>query len=394
MNASSQISPNTVGERLRIARENAKHTQVTAADAMGMSRTTLIAIEQGQRRVRLEELQKLAKLYGTSLNALLRQEAVHLDLIPRFRKQAEHTSSEVEAAIALMNNLIRAEVELENLLGIQRIRNYPQERPILSGNVKAQAEQDALELRQWLGLGLAPIKDIVDLFELQIGIRTFVRRLDGKISGMFVYDDNIGACILLNANHPRERRTQTGAHELGHFISVRYKTEVLHDGTNENLREELYANAFARGFLTPERAVVIKFKEVTAGSARLTRRHIVVLAHFFGVSREAMTKRLEELGLTKSGTWEWFVENGGITEEHVRQVLGDTWIKDEGKADADQLVSLRLKLMIEEVWKQELLSEGQIARLLQLERVEVRHVLDSLNIDESDEADAAPTIIN
>ena len=67
-----QISPNEIGERLRLARDAADLTQAQAADAVDMARTTLVAIEQGQRRVRMEELQKLAKLYGSSANALLR----------------------------------------------------------------------------------------------------------------------------------------------------------------------------------------------------------------------------------------------------------------------------------------------------------------------------------
>ena len=59
------IAPTDLGERLRIARESAKVTQAAASAAAGMARTTLVAIEQGQRRIRLDELQGLAKLYGT-----------------------------------------------------------------------------------------------------------------------------------------------------------------------------------------------------------------------------------------------------------------------------------------------------------------------------------------
>ena len=67
-----------VGERLRVAREAAEITQADAADEINVARTTLIAIEQGQRRIRISELQRLARLYQTSVNALLRQEAVHV----------------------------------------------------------------------------------------------------------------------------------------------------------------------------------------------------------------------------------------------------------------------------------------------------------------------------
>jgi len=382
---SNQINQTEIGERLRKARDDAKLTQADAAAAAGMARTTLIAIEQGQRRLRTEELQSLARLYGTSANALLRREAVHVDLAPRFRKLSA-AATNLDGAVALLADLAKAEVELENLLGVTRSTNYPPERPILPGDIRVQAEQDANELRQRLGLGLAPIRNIVTLLEMELGIRVYVRRLDGKISGLFAYDDALGACILLNASHPRERRNQTGAHELGHFISTRREPEVLELETSENTREERYANAFSRSFLMPARAVMQKFQEVTAGSSQLTRRHIIVLAHFFEVSREAMVRRLEELNLAKKGTWDWFEMNGRITDDHVRQVLGDLRSGDADKADADRPTSLRLSLLAAEAWKRELLSEGQMARLLKLDRVELRSLLDGLEA-EGGEAD-------
>ena len=214
-------SPKELGDLLRQARENAKITQAAAATALDVARTTLVAMEQGQRRPRVDELQKLAALYGLSLNELLRQDTVRVDLRPRFRKAGEQ-NEKVEVAIELLNALVQAEVEFEDLLGIQHARLDPPERPLLPGNVVLQAEQDAAELRQWLGLGLAPVRDIVSLLELQLGARVYVRKLDPKISGLYAFDERAGACILLNAAHPRDRRTQTGAHELGHFISTRF----------------------------------------------------------------------------------------------------------------------------------------------------------------------------
>ena len=288
-----------------------------------------------------------------------------------------------------MSRLARAEVELENLLGIKRVRNYPPERPILRGDVRAQAEHNAIELRERLGLGNAPIGDIVTLLEMEMGVRVYVRRFDGRISGLFAYDDELGPCILLNANHPRERRTQTAAHESGHFLSTRRQPEVLHTDEMTNSREERYADAFGRAFLTPPRAVMQKFQEITAGSDRLTRRHVIVLAHFFGVSREAMVRRLEELGLVKKDTWDWFQANGSITDQHARQVLGDLATPDAQKADADRPTTLRLNLLAAEAYRRELLSEGQLARLLDIDRIELREIMDGLEIEGS-EADAAP----
>jgi len=384
MSALEQLSPAEAGERLRLARETANVTQAAAASAIGVARTTIVAIEQGERRVKIDEVQKLAKLFGTSVNALLRREAIHVDLAPRFRKlDGDHDDAADEAA-ELLASLARAEVELENLIGVQRVRNYPPERPLVKGDVRAQAEHDAAEFRQRLGLGNAPIGDIVTLLEMEMGVRVYVRRLDGRISGLFAYDEALGACILLNANHRRERRVQTAAHETGHFITARRQAEILYRNEKSNSREERYANSFGRALLTPARAVMQKFEEVTAGSNKASRRHIIVLAHYFGVAREAMVRRLEELSLVRPDTWDWFQANGGITDEQVRQVLGDLAAPDLQKAEADRPTTLRLNLLAAEAARRGLLSEGQLARLLRVDRIELRQLLTNEELEGSE----------
>lgn len=383
-NAFDTLNPVEVGARLRRAREEANLTQADAASAADLARTTLVALEQGQRRVRVSELQQLSRLYNTSVNALLRLEAPQVDLIPRFRRHGETNDPSLEQAVKLFSQLVRAEVELENLLGISQKRELPPERPITGGDVQVQAERDAEELRRWLGIGYGPVTDIVSLLELHLGARVFVRRLNGKISGMFAFEESVGPCVLLNAAHPRERRNQTGAHELGHFIGTRNKPDVLNDTTSDRLRSERYANAFGRAFLTPAAAVMQRFREIVAGSEHLTRRHVIVLAHAFGVSREAMVRRLEELGLSKSGTWDWFAQNGGISDSQVRSVIGDAAFQDSYKMDSERPLSLRLSLLAEQAWRQELLSEAQLSRLLAVDRITLRTTLDSLNIGESE----------
>ena len=217
-----RFTPAEVGGRLRIAREAAKLTQAAAAVDANMARTTLVAIEQGQRKLRMDELLRLAKLYGTSVNALFRQESVHVDLTPKFRKLPGSSETDgIEAAARLLTDLAKAEAELEDLLGVRRVRNYPQQRPILPGDVRAQAEQDALEVRQWLGLGLGPVPDVLALLDAQLGVRVFVRKLPSRISGLYAFDEAVGACMLFNASHQRSRLNQTAGHGLGHLISTR-----------------------------------------------------------------------------------------------------------------------------------------------------------------------------
>ena len=58
----SILPAEAIGELLRDARENMKMTQAAAAEALNVARTTLVAIERGQRRPRVDELQTLAAL--------------------------------------------------------------------------------------------------------------------------------------------------------------------------------------------------------------------------------------------------------------------------------------------------------------------------------------------
>lgn len=364
-----------LGSRLRIAREAAHVTQAEAAQQIGIARTTLVAVEREQRRARLHEVRRLAALYGTSTNALLRRESVHVDLAPRFRKLMTTGDGAAREAARALTTLVSAEIELERVLGIDHTRNYPPERPLLPGDVRIQAERDAGEVRHWLGLGLSPIHDLVSLMELHLGIRVYFRPLDSSISGLFAYDDAIGATVLLNASHPRERQTHTAAHELGHLVANRHRPDVIRSDGIGASREESYADLFARALLTPAHAVAHRFREVTAGASRFTRRHAIVLSRAFGVPGEAMVRRLEELCLLRRGAWDWFQEDDGTTNGQVH---------DAATVAASGCIGVRLSLLAEAALSQELLSEGQLARLLCVSRVDLRRMFEEGDAERSE----------
>ncbi|MAY43639.1 MAG: transcriptional regulator [Rhodobacteraceae bacterium] len=386
----NEMSAQEIGRRLRLARENAGIRQDDAAQFVGVSRPTLVSIEKGVRRVRIQELQTLANHYGVSVNVLLRREAVHTDLVPRFRKLRETEDEYTREAIQLLNDLAKAEVELENVLGIERRRNYPPERGINEGAVLDLAEKHAQELRDWLGLGAGPIADIFSIIEFDLGIRLYQRRLAtrSKIAGLFTYDDEIGACILLNANHPLPRRIQSAAHELGHFFGTRQVPEVLEENEQFLSRDERYANAFGRAFVTPAQNFRESFQQLKEITGKITRRLVILLAHQYNISRQACVLRLEELGLAKKGTWAWFEDRGGIKDEQAREVLGAAADRaDPVKDDANRLISHRMSLMAHAAWKRELMSEGQLAELLKVNRLALRKVIDQIELEDSETDD-------
>ena len=168
----------------------------------------------------------LIDLYGVTMNEVLRREAVHVDLVPRFRKLGAQVEVGVDEAISLLNDFVTAEVELETLLGVERPSNLPPERPLLPGDVRKQAEADARELRERMGLGQGPIRNVFSLLELDLGIRIYGHPLRNHVSGLFAYDDDVGACILVNSNHRYERQVATIIHELGHTVSARFARGV------------------------------------------------------------------------------------------------------------------------------------------------------------------------
>ncbi len=369
------VSDQETGRRLRIARENAKLSQAEATGTVNIARTTLVAIEQGLRRVRTAELLALAKLYGVTANDILRGEAVHVDLVPRFRKSNRAEDAAVEFAAMLINDLVSAEVELENSLGVKRTHDYPRQRPLLPGPPKQQAEEDAQELRRWLGLGLGPVFDMMSLLEVQVGIRVYLHPIDSRISGLFAWDEALGACMLFNSKHRPDRLKFTAAHELGHFLATRTTPEVLMHNSRPRTRAERYADCFATAFLMPRSAVRNRFAEVTDGQTHFTRRHVILLAHMFGVSRAAIVQRLEELELVRAGTWDWFQENGGITDQQAEQVLDSTSLATAPPSQGQTMVPIRIALLAQEAWKRELYSEGQLSRMLRLHRRDLRELV-------------------
>src|SRR6266404_1677795 len=121
------MDPVVLGERLKLARSRSSRTQEVAARELKLARTTLIAIEQGERRLQREELNAMVTLYGTSINELARSSVVRVELMPRFRALSGAPNDAALGAARLLGDLATAECELEQLLNQPLRRNYPAE---------------------------------------------------------------------------------------------------------------------------------------------------------------------------------------------------------------------------------------------------------------------------
>ena len=125
----------------------------------------------------------------------------------------------------------------------------------------------------------------------------------------------------------------------------------------------------------PAAAIRRRFEDLRREAGQFSPRHLILLAHQFHVSEEALCRRLEELSLVRAGMWESLCGRG-FSGVHVREVLGD-------KAQVQQtFVSPRIWYLASEAYRRDLLSEGQIAKRLGMDRVEVRIMLDSTMLDD------------
>jgi len=82
--------PESLGKRLRVAREAAGLSQGQAAGQLGLHRPSVTESEAGNRRVSAEELSAYARVYGVSTSWLLGEDPVVLD--PRLQIAARELS--------------------------------------------------------------------------------------------------------------------------------------------------------------------------------------------------------------------------------------------------------------------------------------------------------------
>src|SRR5215471_14425370 len=84
------IGQKEIADRIRIARESCGLTQDDVSRQLGLSRPTVVQIEQGNRAVSSLELQKLAVLFGRDLRDFFKEDFKAEDtIVALFRAEAE-----------------------------------------------------------------------------------------------------------------------------------------------------------------------------------------------------------------------------------------------------------------------------------------------------------------
>lgn len=369
--ADISVRPEALGAKLRQARTLCRLTQESVASKLQIARTTLVAIEAGKRSLSKAELRQFAELYGVAEGDLLDQGADSLELEVQFRStpSAKVASEEVLVA-SMLNRLASSSLQIEALLGQP---HRPVDLPLVevpkTGSLERQAEDVALNLRSRFGIGMGPIQNLWSLMEFEMGLRVFERPLPSRISGAVAYHEKFGGFVLLNSQHIMTRRRVTAVHEAGHVLTRTTGIAVHFEGERSADRTERFCDLLGVAFLTPAAAVRRKAKELKELSGEFSARQLLMLALFFGVSFEAMTRRMESLEMLPVGTYETLRQQG-IGIEHRERVAEEMAVEEEARP-----FTPRTLLLAGTAYHRELLSEQQIASMLELNLVDVRRAL-------------------
>jgi Zn-dependent peptidase ImmA (M78 family)/DNA-binding XRE family transcriptional regulator len=319
----SKTDPRILGQRLQAARKNANLTQQAVAEATGLARTTIVAIEKGERLPKEEELMQFSDLYRRSIHELLRQQLPSEPLVVQFRaarRIGEKLDKEIEKKLEEFQDLCNDYLQLEQILGCPLPQTQIPVYPLEGTSPELLGEDVAARERNRLGLGDAPILNLRELLEDE-GLRIFQLKLPSRISGFFGYTQTLGPCIAINSDHPAERRQWSLAHEYAHFLTQRHQLDIsVHHSYQHVPESERFADAFARAFLMPATSVSRRFHEKKRMRGNFLPADLCLLAHFFSVSVEAMARRLERLQLLRPGAYDRIIANG-FSPDEVRSRL-------------------------------------------------------------------------
>jgi len=373
------IDPKVLGSRIQEARKARGLTQQAVADEMEMARTTLVAIEKGERRVTPHELIQLASLYGRSVSEFISRPIISAGFVPQFRstwKEYLTKESELEQAAMELQGLAEDYVELERLCELPLTKAYPQPYETGGPSPEQTAEEIATAERNRLGIGDGPISNLRDRLENDVGLRIFFLPMPSNISGVFAYNDVLGACFGINANHPRDRRNWSLAHEYGHFLTNRFQAEITFLAQNKrHSNVERLADAFSENFLMPATGLNRRFTEmqrVSSGKS-ITLAQICNLADLYQVSIQALIIRLEKLRRLPIGTWDK-LKAEGFKPRRAQQLLGIDAVGDE-----EELLPKRYSNLAVMAYSKGLISEGQLSKLLRLDRVSSRELVEKIS---------------
>lgn len=363
-----------VGKRLQTQRKLAGETQAAVAERLGVSRPSVVALEAGQRRLAPRLLSDLAQAYGMRLSDLVRAPCPRVTLRAQFRLPADmpREREELERAVLRLELLASRYLEVERLvaspLRVSPVPRYHYEARRLDQDIEGIADAE----RRRLSIGDGPALKLRELLEHEAGLRVFHVPLPSAVVGLYGFTDEAGPCVAINVRHPHVRQRWTLAHEFGHYLTRLDRPETTRTTYARLPEQERFADGFASAFLMPRSGLERRVRELEREERRLTVADMVMLAEEYEVSLHALVLRLEVLRLVAPGAWDT-LSHSGVNFKAASEALGVR----STPADANTFPR-RFVFLVLAAYAEGLLTERELANLLDVDRLEARKVIAAL----------------
>jgi transcriptional regulator with XRE-family HTH domain/Zn-dependent peptidase ImmA (M78 family) len=299
-----------LGTRLTEARERRRLSQEEVAGLLGVSRVLVSHWERGQRRPSEQMLERLAQIYGVTLAELLEPEGepARSDLVELLYRDAEGgIDARAQAGLGDFVRFLDSYAALADALDEQLDPLTQSPFGLRKGfTSKEDIRRKALEVRDWLRLGLGPAGDLPGLLD-DIGVTVYRTALGSDlkvaVSGAFLNHPRLGMCIAVNVETTPGRQLFTVAHELAHALFHSDDESHLVSYWLRKDEKERFADIWAGEFLVPLEGLRRAAEQLGVKTVHHAEE-VVHLQRHFGVSYGMTLLRLRQAGLLDDQRYE------------------------------------------------------------------------------------------
>lgn len=333
-----------VPARLKMARAIRQMTATALAAEAGTTPPWVSQSENSRETPSPELIREFARVLNFPVDFFYRpleqlppSDAFHFRATSRLAKKDEDTARALSALAMELSDWIEATYRAPEPA-------VPELQDLIDSDDELAPEQAAEALRGAWGLGVAPIKNLLQLLESK-GAKIYSAGGPLQAIDAFSFRHGSTPVIFLNVHKSAERLRFDLAHELGHL--------VMHGGSlhiERGKEKEQAANDFASSFLMPRADVL--------GSIRgnLLLEDILMLKRRWRVSAMALNLRAHRLGVISEWTYGMLAKQLSMagfrrgepgsdllveTSSLLTQVMSDMRRRGEGFSEMARVLNVR-----------------------------------------------------
>jgi Zn-dependent peptidase ImmA (M78 family)/transcriptional regulator with XRE-family HTH domain len=286
------MSTTFIPARLEMARSIRQMTAVELAVAANISAPWISQIENVKKTPGTDLIRELARVLNFPIEFFYRpvksqppSDAFHFRATSKLAKKDEATARSLSTLAIELSEWIDATYHLP-------APAVPELQDLIGSDDEVAPEQAAEALRGAWGLGVAPVKNLLQLLESK-GAKVY--SAGGPLQAIDAFSFRHGATpvVFLNVHKSAERLRFDLAHELGHL--------VMHGGSlhvESGKEKEQAANDFASSFLMPRSDVIGAIH-----GNNLMLEDVLMLKRRWRVSAMALNLRAHRLGVISDWTY-------------------------------------------------------------------------------------------